>query len=92
MAMIIASKRPKTAISARGRKVGERFRVVMGARMWELNPTAAFIWKLCTGDRTVEQILEAVAQEYQSPRSETDPPCLEFLTYMADQQLIVLEE
>ncbi len=81
----------RTAISARGRSVGERYRVVMGSRMWELNETGAFIWRQCRGELTVEQILVAVAHEFQSPRSETDEESLKFLTYLADQQLITIE-
>lgn len=82
---------PKTVIGTRGRSFGNRFRVIKGPRVWEFNETAALIWRLCDGTRSVAQILDAVAADYECDRSESDAACRQFLAQLHQDRLIEIE-
>jgi len=54
-----------------------------------LNPTAADVIQLCTGEHTVGGIVERLAAKYaQEPRETVEREVLTFLANMADRGLI----
>lgn len=82
---------PRTVLSARGRTYGKNYRLAKGSRMWELNETGSLIWRLCDGTRTLDQVFAGVAEYFECERSESDTPCLEFVNYLVQQQLLTIE-
>lgn len=54
-----------------------------------LNPTAADIVQLCTGEHTVGAIVERLVEKYATqPREVIEREVMEFLTAMADRGLV----
>jgi coenzyme PQQ biosynthesis protein PqqD len=54
-----------------------------------LNPTAADVVQLCTGEHTVGAIVERLAAKYAAePRAAIERQVLEFLLAMADRGLV----
>jgi len=89
--MIAADTRPRLAPKARLRfdAKSERFMLLYPERGMVLNPTAADIVKLCTGELTVSDIIVRLAEKYApQPREAIEREVLQFLNVMADRGLV----
>ena len=89
--MISLESRPRLAAKARLRwdRKDERFMLLYPERGLVLNPTAADVVKLCTGELTVGAIVEQLAAKYGTqPREAVEREVVEFLTRMAERGLI----
>ena len=89
--MIAADTRPRLAPKARLRfdAKSERFMLLYPERGMVLNPTAADIVKLCTGELTVSDIVVRLAEKYApQPRAAIEREVLQFLNVMADRGLV----
>ncbi len=89
--MISTETRPRLAAKARLRydRRGERYMLLWPERGMVLNPTAAEIVKLCTGEHTVTGIVERLAEKYATaPREALERQVLDFLAAMADRGLM----
>jgi coenzyme PQQ biosynthesis protein PqqD len=89
--MISATTRPKLAAKARlrfDRKTG-RTMLLYPERGLELNPTAADVVTLCTGEHTVEAIVAALAAKYpDQPREAVAKGVHDLLGALADRGLV----
>ena len=56
-----------------------------------LNEIGAFIWGLCDGAHSLEQIVSAVVEEYEVTEEVAAQDALEFLEQMAELQAILFE-
>jgi len=67
--------------------------VVMGYGVWiRANFVAHQVWEMCTGERTVAQIVEAVLAKYPAePRASVERDVVEFLTEFDQKKLLVLD-
>jgi coenzyme PQQ biosynthesis protein PqqD len=88
---VTADRRPRLAAKARLRfdRKSERFLLLYPEKGLVLNPTAADILRLCTGEHTVEGIVEQLAGKYATePREAVEREVLDFLRTMADRGLV----
>jgi coenzyme PQQ biosynthesis protein PqqD len=88
--MIALDARPRLAPKARLRfdRKTERHMLLYPERGLVLNPTAADVVRLCTGEHTVQAIVERLAEKYTSSREALEGEVLAFLGEMADRALV----
>ena len=89
--MISADSRPRLAEKARLRfdRKGQQYLLLFPERGLALNPTAAEILKLCTGEHTVGAIVECLLQTFDGqPRDVVEREVVAFLASMADRGLV----
>jgi coenzyme PQQ biosynthesis protein PqqD len=89
--MISTESRPRLASKVRLRfdRKGERYMLLYPEKGLVLNPTAAAIVRLCTGEHTVGAIVERLVEEYPTQgREALERQVLEFLSAMADRGLV----
>ena len=89
--MISAGTRPRLAAKARLRwdRKDERWMLLYPERGLVLNPTAADVVRLCTGELTVEAIVEQLADKYTSqPREALEHEVMTFLGRLAERGLV----
>ncbi|AMV72404.1 hypothetical protein JCM30471_09210 [Desulfuromonas carbonis] len=69
------------AAMAKGEDVSERGTVILleGGTMHQLNLVGGMIWSLCDGNRSREQIVEALATEFDAERNELEADVAIFL-------------
>ncbi len=90
-ARLAADARPRLAPKARLRwdRKGERYMLLYPERGLVLNPTAAAVVKLCTGEHTVAGIVRSLAEQYApQPAEAIEREVLTFLSAMVDRGLI----
>jgi coenzyme PQQ biosynthesis protein PqqD len=89
--MISTESRPLLAPKARLRfdRKADRHMLLFPERGMVLNPTAADVLRLCTGELTVTGIVDRLAGKYAGrPRDHVEREVLEFLRSMADRGLV----
>lgn len=89
--MISADTRPRLAPKARLRfdRKGGRHMLLYPEKGLVLNDTATAIVKLCTGEHTVEAMIDSLASTYGAqPREAIEREVLGFLSAMADRGLL----
>ena len=89
--MISAATRPRLAAKARLRwdRKDERWMLLYPERGLVLNPTAADVVRLCTGELTVDTIVERLAAKYPAqPREALEREILTFLGRLAERGLV----
>jgi len=89
--VISAGTRPRLAGKARLRfdRKGGRYMLLYPEKGLVLNDTATAIVKLCTGEHTVEAIIDSLAGAYGAqPREAIEREVLEFLSAMAERGLV----
>jgi coenzyme PQQ biosynthesis protein PqqD len=89
--VISLDTRPRLAAKARVRwdRKGERFMLLYPERGLVLNPTAADVVHLCTGELTVGAIVDQLAAKYApQSREAVEQEILVFLTRMAERGLV----
>ena len=88
--MISSSTRPRLASKARLRfdRKSTRYMLLYPEKGLELNPTAADIVKLCTGEHTVAAIVAQLAERYDKAAPELEREVLAFLGALADRGLV----
>jgi coenzyme PQQ biosynthesis protein PqqD len=85
--------RPRLAAKARLRwdRKAERFMLLYPERGLVLNPTAADVVRLCTGELTVSAIVEQLVAKYApQPREDVEREVVGFLTRMAERALVTV--
>lgn len=67
--------------------------VVMGYGVWiRANFVAHQVWEMCTGERTVSEIVEAILAKYPAEsRAAVEQDVIEFLTEFDKKKLLVLD-
>ena len=89
--MISAGTRPRLAVKARLRwdRKAERWMLLYPERGLVLNPTAADVVQLCTGEHTVDTIVEKLAEKYTTqPREALEQEIVTFLGRLAERGLV----
>ena len=89
--MISAGTRPRLAAKARLRwdRKGERYMLLYPERGLVLNATAADVVRLCTGELTVDAIVERLAEKYTTqPREALEQEIVTFLGRLAARGLV----
>ena len=89
--MITAETRPTLAAKARLRwdRQASRYMLLYPERGLVLNPTAADVVQLCTGEHTVETIVEKLAQTYTTQTREAlEQEIVSFLGRLAERGLV----
>lgn len=88
--MISAQSRLRLAAKARLRfdRKESRYMLLYPERGLALNTTAADVLQLCTGERTVQDIIEELARRYGHEAAAVEPEVMSFLTTMADRGLV----
>lgn len=59
-------------------------------KRFELEPTSAFVWRLCDGKHTFEGISRKLREEFKMKRAEADAALGAFLQMLSQRQLITL--
>lgn len=91
MADVPATWQPRLAAKARLQwdKVENRYMLVFPEAALLLNETAVAILKLCDGERTIEQIVDTLAQQFAgTDRSLIDNEVVELLTRLQTRGLL----
>lgn len=89
--MITAESRPTLAAKARLRwdRQAERYMLLYPERGLVLNPTAADVVQLCTGEHTVGAIVDRLADKYApQPRESIEREIVALLVRLANRGLI----
>jgi len=89
--VISAGTRPRLAAKARLRwdRKAERWMLLYPERGLVLNPTAADVVQLCTGEHTVETIVEKLAETYTTQTREAlEQEIVSFLGRLAERGLV----
>lgn len=89
--MISAETRPRLAAKARLRfdRKGGRYMLLYPEKGLVLNDTATAIVKLCTGEHTVQAIIDSLVSAYGAPpREAIEREVVGFLSSMADRGLV----
>jgi coenzyme PQQ biosynthesis protein PqqD len=92
---ITADSRPIVAAKARLRwdRRTSRHLLLYPERGLILNPTAADVIQLCTGEHTVGTIVDRLAAKYApQPRDTVEREVLAFLVHMAERGLILSDD
>lgn len=90
---VIASVRPTQNPLAAWREIDGVVVVISpeDSVLHELNPTAGFIWKHATGERTAEEIAALLATEYDVDAATALADTRELLAELAGKKLVQLE-
>jgi coenzyme PQQ biosynthesis protein PqqD len=59
---------------------------------FSLNEVGRRIWELCDGTRTIAQIVDALAAEYDAPREQLSQDVLELLETLRNRKLVELSQ
>ena len=88
--MISTESRPRLAAKARLRfdRKSSRYMLLYPERGLVLNPTAADVLQLCTGEQTVSAIIDELARKYGHHASAVEREVMDFLRSMADRGLV----
>jgi len=89
--VIPADARPRLAAKARLRfdRKTERYLLLYPEKGLELNPTAADIVQLCTGEHTISEIVERLADKYsKQPRAAIEGEMQVLLTALVERGLV----
>lgn len=88
--MLSTASRPRLAPKARLRfdRKSERYMLLYPEKGLVLNPTAADVLQLCTGEHTVSAIIEQLAAKYGTAPSAVEGEVLSFLHTMLDRGLV----
>jgi hypothetical protein len=54
-----------------------------------LNETAARVWELCATPRSLDQLVTALADEYEGPADQLRKDVAELLQFLGDRHLVV---
>lgn len=82
--MITPNSVVKRAYDVRNRQIGNKQLIARGEDVRELNDVAAVIWRLSDGVRSVGQIGDSIATEYEVSSEEALIDVIQFLTEMSD--------
>ena len=88
--MISRDTRPRIAAKARLRydRKAERTMLLYPEKGLVLNPTAADIAKLCTGDHSVGAIVDQLASKYGKEAAVIEREVMDFLSALAERGLL----
>ena len=88
--MISADSKPRIASKARLRfdRRDNRYMLLFPEKGLVLNPTAAEVAKLCTGEHTVAAIVAQLAPRYDTDAASIESEVMRFLTALEERGLL----
>jgi pyrroloquinoline quinone biosynthesis protein D len=89
--MIARTARPRLAPKVRLRfdRASSRYLLLYPEKGMQLNGTAADVVQLCTGEHTVEEIIDRLAAKYTpQPRERIDAEVIRFLEQLSERALL----
>jgi coenzyme PQQ biosynthesis protein PqqD len=88
--MISADSKPRIASKARLRydRLANRYMLLFPEKGLVLNPTAAEIAKLCTGEHSVAAMVAQLASRYDKDTASVESEVLKFLSALAERGLL----
>jgi coenzyme PQQ biosynthesis protein PqqD len=88
--MISADSKPRIASKARLRydRLANRYMLLFPEKGLVLNPTAAEIAKLCTGEHSVAAIVAQLAPRYDTDAATIEGEVMKFLSALAERGLL----
>ena len=88
--MISGESKLRLAQKARLRfdKKSSRYMLLYPERGLVLNPTAADVLERCTGERTVDSIIDELTEKYGHQHHAVEKEVMDFLRTMADRGLV----
>ena len=88
--MLSAASRPRLARKARLRfdRQSERYMLLYPEKGLVLNPTAADVLQLCTGERRLDEIVACLAARHGGDSAAVEREVREFLASMIDRALV----
>jgi coenzyme PQQ biosynthesis protein PqqD len=92
--LIAPGARPRLADKARIRfdRKTERYLLLYPEKGLELNPTAADIARLCTGEHTLTEMVDRLVDKYpRQPRPDIEREMLAFLAVLGERGLVRYE-
>jgi hypothetical protein len=86
---LIEGGHPRRAFDTRVRTVRGRMYVARGNEIFELEETAARIWQLLDGSRSVGEIADVIAGEYDVDRATAEADVTTFISELRDIGFVV---
>jgi hypothetical protein len=86
----IKDKRPSKAGEFVGKEEeGENYYVKLDEeRVYELAPIAYYVWSMCTGEKTVSEIVQEISEEAQLPQDQVREPVAMIINELAKVSLV----
>jgi hypothetical protein len=60
--------------------------------LYSLNPTGQAIWKKLNGERTLQEVCVALADEFAAPRAELESDVLGFATELTERKILTARD
>ncbi len=86
--MFTVNDKPARSLNARVRKVDGRQYIGDRTNVFELDDVSGLLWRLADGQRSVSQIAEAVAAEYEVDQDTAATDAIEFFGTLAQHGFI----
>jgi hypothetical protein len=77
-------RHPKRRVAVRGRLSDGKLRIARDPEAYELSAVAATIWKLSNGRRSLDDIVAAVAAEFEADRATIEADVVEFVDELVE--------
>lgn len=71
--------RPKRRDGVRVRRIGSRVVLIVGSQGVELNETAESVWRLCSGETSIHDIVDSIAEEYDAATDQITEDVVELI-------------
>lgn len=80
---------PRRSNSIRIKRLRGRLLLSTGKSQYELNSTGEIIWKLCDGEKTIEDIANIIAVQFNVPLEDAYNDCISVVTKMVSMGMIL---
>lgn len=80
--------KPQRVFNVKSNVVLGKHLLIQRNNAYEINEVGVSIWGLCDGEHTLEQMAEAVGQEYAIAYSTALTDCREFIETLSEQGLL----
>lgn len=87
--LISITNNPRRSNSVRIKRLDGRLLLSTGESQCELNSTGEIIWKLCDGEKTIEDIANIMAVQFSAPLDVAYSDCISVVTKMMSMGVIL---
>lgn len=82
---------PKRRDGVRVRRVGTRVVLILDSQGLELNDTAEAVWRLCSGDASIQEIVDSIADEYDADPEQVAQDVVELIQELEALNALAIE-